>query len=578
MQELKTSITFGVAIVLALGIVAPTGAQGNASGGRTRVTSAPSADVPFMMVPVLLSSDRKLAVKGQEEMQSYFRTYVGSKAIYVIPKAELDLRLKSSGYPTDTALSRVDAHTLAGQVRADEYLDVTVEKTANGYRFGGAIVLARNIWIREQIPPVPEAPQISQAARAFGDAIQKVRKQMPFVHSCNNLVLQEGKAAEAEAQARQGIAAYPDGVAARICLGYALAQQQKPPAEVIAVAEEVLKRDPMSRPAIALATEAALHKGDTAMFASYSSRLVAIDPTNPAVEGIVEALAQMGKSDVALDAVEKVLREDPENLNLLKWEFRLLINAKRLKEAMAKGEALVKIDTSYADTTFFVRMASIAVNDSQPQKAAEYLARGVQKFPTNIPLVMSYAQQLKELGQIPQAIGAYTSVLNLAPKTPDLRARIANYYNEIDQPDSALAWLRRANQSGVDDKTQIAGVAVQIANKYFTAAQQTKEIADYQKVLPYVMFADSVAASPTSHFIWGLSSFFIGNGAATKAGEQKSCALAKLAREQLDEAQIHIPKGGSVQPETAGQILQALPQLSGPVDQMIAAFCKAPVR
>jgi len=178
------------------------------------------------------------------------------------------------------------------------------------------------------------------------------------------------------------------------------------------------------------------------------------------------------------------------------------------------------------------------------------------------------AQQLVEMGKVPEAIEAYKQLLRAQPNTKEIRLLIANAYNDLGQVDSAVVWLHDADKHG-DDRAQIAGVALSIGNVLFTAAQRTHATADYDKAIPILAFSDSLSDTPThtAKFLWGGSLFVPAATMAQGLEANWSCEVAKTAQARMSAAQPLIQAGGRTSVEAAKSWLdiltQYLPYLDG---------------
>jgi predicted Zn-dependent protease len=133
----------------------------------------------------------------------------------------------------------------------------------------------------------------------------------------------------------------------------------------------------------------------------------------------------------------------------------------------------VQLDTAFADTSYFVRIAGAYVADSQPQKAAETLAKGLQKFPNNGTLLVSYAQTLRNAGQTQQAVDVLGRALAANPKVPGAYLELARAQVELKQNDAAVTSLRTALANG-DTPETVAPYALQVGNSLYKAANGTK--------------------------------------------------------------------------------------------------------
>lgn len=237
------------------------------------------------------------------------------------------------------------------------------------------------------------------------------------------------------------------------------------------------------------------------------------------------------------------------------------------------------MDTSLADVPYYQRMVGLYDADSQPQKAAEYAARATQKYPQDADLWQLYSATLKKAGQVQQSIAAAKRALEVNPQIANGWTQVAIAYNELNMPDSALIALRAAKAAG-DNPEQVGAFAMGIGNRLFRAtnADTAKTIDSFRRVLPYLQFADSTATEQqtklTSKFLIGATSVTIGNMLAQGLAASKSCDEAKQAQAAMTDALIYTQQGGRAFPAEAGNIMNAINQLSPYIEQQVKALCK----
>src|SRR5207249_4612135 len=199
----------------------------------------------------------------------------------------------------------------------------------------------------------------------------------------------------AMADARATIQAYPPSTFGRLCLLTAFSLAKSSPDSIIRVANEILANDPNSMIALSNVAEAYKAKGDRDKFIEYSLRIYHADKSNATIgPAIINELAQAGSPDKALPIVDDLLKDNPGDPQMLRTKWLLQLGAHRYKDAYVTAEELAKADTSILTPEFFTRMAGAAQLDSNPAKQAEYLARGVQRFPKNADMQLAYAQTL----------------------------------------------------------------------------------------------------------------------------------------------------------------------------------------
>ena len=545
----------------ASGALAALGAQGT-------IRRAPPADVARIMVPALRGSERNIGVQGADAIRSRLSQDIPYKSLWVIQKNDIAATLEASGFDPNQPLSLNDAKELAKLVRADEFLDGTVSRVPAGYRFDLRLVLSRDPAYVQPIPAV-EAGRLDLTAAAFSRELQQARKQLDAERTCTN-ALRDGKYDEAIAHAQRGIASYDKSTLARLCLANAYVLKKYPADSILRVTGAVLAIDSTSRLALGWAADAFKERGDTSRAIAAWSKLIALDPKNTRlVDAVVREIASSGRYDVVKPIIRDALAANPGDPSLMHLQFLILSASRDYKDAIAVGEQMVQTDTSLADAGYFVRLAGLYAADSQPQRSAEALAKGIAKFPGNVEMTQLLAQQQRNAGQIQQSIATLRS---LPANTPRVQLLLAQAYVEMNQPDSALVALNAARAA--DSASAIAPFALSIGNNIYKAASAAKNKDDLKRAYAFLTLSDTLSPSPQAKLLAGLTSFSIGQVAATDAGKSKNCALAREAQEAFANASIYIPQGASVSQQAATTYMSYLQQFTPVVDNQVKQFCK----
>ena len=557
---------------------------------QAQATRTPNPNAPRLVVGTFRANDKKLSVSASEEMRSRLNADIPFRLLTVLSSGDYKTVVEQSGYPYDEALSSGDLNSLAKLLRTDEYMEGLIEKTVTGFKLSAVLVLTRDAALQQPLPDV-EGDKVSRVAQLMSKNVQDARKQMEFEKKCNMLG-RDGKPAEALAAAKLGVAAYPQATLVRLCDLQVRVGFKQPPDSIIASALEVIKYDPKSKVALTNAAQAYKDKGDMAKATDLLIQLLATDPTNRRlVIDVVNGLAASGQFDKAKPIIAQAVKDIPGDMELLEKGFQVYLAGGDYKAGTALGEEMVKIDSSKADTAFFLKMIGSYDSDSAFAKAAETAARATAKFPANIALWSALGSEQLKSGQQQQAIATFRKVLAINPKAPSVRQLIARTYDEMQLPDSALAALKDAKAAG-EDATSIGGYALTIGNRFFkvaqdlsSKAQNSKTSEDYhsaivahQKVLPFVTFADASLQPGTTKqqalFILGVSSFQISLAAVSDAPKTKSCELAKLAQDNIMVAQQNLPQGGRFAPAAVAQLMPIVPQIMTAADGQAKQYCK----
>ena len=555
-----------------LGIVAALGATEVSTLEAQRRPVAPPADAPRFPVLPLRSADKKVGVQAADAIRARLSTAYRIKDMYVIPRADVEAILQGSGFPPDEAPDPITARLLAAQLRGDEYLEGSLTRTPAGYRLDTRLVLTRDNTMVQPLPPA-EAANVNDAARAVVASVQEARKQLEEVRACEN-ALRENNAAAAITAARAGITEYPHATMARVCMARAFNAQKAPADSVIPVLEAVLAVDSTNRPALEQLGLAYKASNQVDKSVQTWGRLIRFYPNDAKlVSDVVNEIASSGRPEIAKPIIEQAVEQNPGDPALTRLLFLIQLASKDWKGATKTGEDLVRVDTASADTTFFLRLAVAYNSDSQPQKAAETIARGVAKFPNNAGLWSTYGQMLRSAGQLQQSLTAIDRALAINPRVEHGWFGRAQVLVDLGQTDSAFASAKRAVAAG-EDKNLVGQLMLVESNKKFRAARQSQQRADYQEAVRLLTQADSVAPNPTISFLLGASAFSVGDQAARENQKAKSCDLAQLAEDSFVTAMIHLPRGAQVQQEASTQLLNAIPQYTRAVEGQKKNFCK----
>lgn len=573
-------MTIGRFGAMALGAIAAPAAL------SAQVNRAPEKDASHIMVTALKSTEKGekgVGAQAIEALTNKINSNMPAKQIYVVPKTVVDANLTASGFSVTEALAGHDAKALASMLRADEYLAGTATRSPTGVKLDVYLVLTRDPNLRQPLG-VAEAPKLDNAADAVVKEMKEAWKQLDGEKKCTNAARAK-QYAEAIAAAKAGITAYPKATLARICLASVLDVSGAKPEEVLAVTHEILTIDPASNPGLRLAVKEyqALKNDDST--AVNLVKLLATDPTNATLSAqVVATLLQMKNLSFARAIVDTAVANNPGDPDLLKMRWSILYSSKDYKEMYAQGEELAKIDTSFTDSTYFARTATAYANDSMPQKAAETLAKGLQKFPNNAFFTAFEVQQLQKAGQQQQALDLLDKAL--AAKVPVENAGLIHVglLRDLKRTAEILPAVRAVIAAGDTSAVMRQLIFAQAAEDKKTAlaaaTSQADSLTAYRASLATVAYADSSivgksALKAEAQFRLGAEHLQLVQPLLKVATATKSCPLAKEAKDHITEAQILLPQGGAYDPKLVAQLMGALTQLDPFADQTIKGLaCK----
>src|SRR6266550_1060198 len=331
---------------------------------------------PRIMIPTLQSSDKDLGVQAAEAIRNQLTKQTNLRDLVVVPKADINNSLASSGYSTTEALAPGDAKALASLVRAPEYLEGSVTKTPTGFKIDSRLIISRDM-TKGQALPTAQGAKLDDAANQVAKAIKDARRQLPAEEQCHNNVAQ-GKYQEAVAAARQGLKDYPTANILSACLAEAY-NQLKMPDSVIAVSERIRASDTRNIPALRMLAETYGIKGDTTRRLQVLNLLAAADPTNiRLIQDVIADEAKAGHPEMAVPLMRDLLQNNPGDPQLLNLAWLVYLNAK----------------------DYDTRLVAAYTALNQPQKASEAAALGARKFPNDPSLSLIGANSLRKAGQL----------------------------------------------------------------------------------------------------------------------------------------------------------------------------------
>jgi len=571
------------AAVWGLAAVAFAWSPTSAAAQYTRRVPIPEG-TPRMMVAPFRGNEVGLGPKVSGQVIDKLTSDIPIKNLFVIPQKAVCDNLKASGFSCDSTPDPITSKLLATQLRADQYLEGNVTKNADTYKLETRMVLTRD---NSMVQPLPDLQgnKLGDLIDRLSKEVQAARKQLDDEQKCEN-ALRAGNAQDAITSARAAILAYPQSTISRVCLGNAFLAAKAPPDSIIAVTSKAVEIDPKNKPALALLADAYKEKADQQKDTTALDKAVdtwaaelAADPKNlRLVEDVSQKIAASGRAQRAKPIIIQAVQDNPGDPSLVHLKWLILQATKDYAEAAATGEQMVQTDTSLADTSFFVRQASLYALINQPQKAAETTAKGVAKFKNNAALWSLDAQTQQLAGQTQAAVDAANQAIKLDPKAEHVYLRKAKAEMDLKQPDSTLATLKQALANG-EDKGTVGQFMLVLANQAYQAANDTANghkpnIPDWQKAIGTISAADSVTPSPTTKFLLGVAYFRVTDLAVRQNQTDKKCDLAKTAQDASLNSQINMQAGGSVDPKTAATILGILPKYQPAIDAQVKKYCK----
>ncbi|MBI2795599.1 MAG: tetratricopeptide repeat protein [Gemmatimonadetes bacterium] len=528
---------------------------------------------PRFMITPFRAPEKALGCLAADAVRERLADDNPQRILFIIPKDDINRTLEASGFPPCDPLPATEAKSLASVVRADEYLDGVVTKTPTGFKLEARLFLGRDNSYSQPMPAV-EGARLGDVAARLSRQLDDVRKQIEDEKSCyTNTRLRNEK--EAIKNARDAIRQYPRATLARVCLLQAMDQSKANKDSMFAVAQEILILDSISRPALTLTSSYYKERGDSTRYVETLTRLFANDPTNPRLaDRVVTDLVLYKRMPTAIPIIKRALAENPGETQLLATAFKLYYAASEYKEMIGVGEEIVRIDTAFADSSYFFRMAFAYAADSQPARQAEMFARGAQKFPASTSWLLLLAQVQRAQGQNQQAMETLKKALVADPKTKGVYLQLARSYQEQKQPDSALMMVRHGIEAK-DSVPLLSQYALSIANARYREGNASKNRDDWSASIKIAQYADSVTPDPRAKLLIGASALSIAISALQEASTARSCDLARLSVDNFTLVNVVVPGAGAANREQAGQLMQNAMQYGPMADNLVKQLkCK----
>lgn len=585
-MTVKSTQRYAVTVASLMGLMltaAPLVAQPRPQQQPAQRGGPPNPDTPQILVAVLQSNDKQLGVEAADEIRHRIQQEHSAKELYAVPKTSINNTLEASGYKADSALNASDLMELAKQVHGDYVLEGKIAKTGAGMQLDTRILSRTGQQTLSQPLPSVTGKDAGEVAKLLEREITSALKGMPAYKQCTN-DLRAAKYEQAVKDAQAGLVAYPNSTLNRLCILTAYNQLKSPPDSIIAISEAILAKDPTSIIALNSAAEAYTAKGDKDKAIEYNLRIWRADPSNTTIAtSIVNTLATSGSPDKAIQIIDTLLTQNPGDPAMLDTKWKLLLAAKRYKEAIAVGEEVVKADTSKANLAFFQRQIGAAQSDSNAAKVQEIASRAAAKFPKDLDMQLLLAQSYRKTGQLQQALEHGRRAMEIDPKSTNAVVLTMYTLNDLKQKDSATAVAQRAIAAGVSKDT-IGALLLADVPPLVKKAQESKVRADWEAALQAAQAVDAIAPTKESKFFIGVSSFSVAYDLVqhiqtltkTTKKEEKAtaCAESKQVDDLLAITQTAMPAGGAVDKNTAAQILNTVPQITEFTAAVKKGFCK----
>lgn len=555
-------------------------------------------DVPRLMIVPFRGNEKGLGSQAAEAVRTRVASDVSVKKLAVIAKSTVCANLEASGFSCDSVPDQLTSRLLANSLRAETYLEGNITKVGNAYKLETRFFISG---FPEMSQPLPDASgtKLGDLAAQVSKSFQAARQEVPEFANCMHAL---GRKAYPEAikAANAAIAIYPPSTVARVCLAKTWVEQEAPSDSIIAIANKVVELDPRNISALLIiGAEYKKHgqkfrqDGQTdSANAAYRkaveawSQVITIDPHNVArAAQIVNEIGSSGQAPAAKPIIIKAVADNPGDPDLIKLEWQILLATRDtadMRQATVIGEDMVKVDTAAADTTFFVRQAAAYAELRDSKAAVATTTAGLNKFPQTVTLWSLCAKVQSRAGNAQGSLDCAMKLVQLDSTNAENYILIARAQADLQHVDLAVAAIRSALKppGGGTTTPSVTAQAGQLLLIFGSQAYKAANAAnpqnknDYKRAVSLLAYADSVQPTPQAKFLMGISAFKIGDADVRENVQAKKCDLAKEASDYLLMAQLNIAAGGSVDPNTAKQLLAGIQQYGPSVEGQTKKYCK----
>lgn len=459
--RMTRGLTTAIVALALLAIQAPAALDAQQTG-RTRV-----------LIPDLFpqqNANKNFGEDVSEELREMFQAVAGFMAIErreirrTLDRLELDMEdlnciyTRQLGRQIDAQVALCANYTEQGNMRA--MTDIQIIDLASGTSFPVA-----DISVNKDDEEV--------AARHIVDAFNAYIQQSRMRVFCFDYSSEQNQLWDDALRAcTQALELNPDDNGVRYQLAYVKYQQDDLEGALDGV-EAVLESDPLSEEALQLGGFVAAQLGNTEQSRNYYFRYLELNPNdvdtrrNIAYEVAREANDPVGAVQIIREGLASgesvALLNDLANYSFAAARALLPEGFSPTAENPVPDEvatfyddaigAYLQVFEARGDSMDVSQLRNVVVAQVQMNRlpaAAETAERVLQTFPNEPTILGTYADVLRRLGRIDEAVAAYQRIEDIDPNYPDLYARQGAILLQADRRDDAVETLMQAVERGGD--------------------------------------------------------------------------------------------------------------------------------
>jgi tetratricopeptide (TPR) repeat protein len=569
--------------LLALGVLAglvsaPVAAQ---IPNNSRIGSQPATPLPKLMVSnpyARRTEDSLTSVQIATSLRNRMER-VANGTYQVVTRAQMNDALIEYGYRPDAILQLPVQRQFASAVNARVLLSTNLAHSQSGQ----VTVTARLIGLNDDAGTVVVATRGSgQSLDAFGSAIadqlQPVVKSAKDAKACVDQRSADAK--KAESSARRALETNPKNGLAHLCLAQLASDRKAPSDSLVAMLNRAIEADPQSLPALVMLAKEFQARADTNKLATTYMQMLVAAPTNDQLrKEALQFLLGAGRLDLARKVAEDALALDELNPELYDLMSNVCIFENNYKCAVDALESLYAIDSTKADSNFYMKVAAVA---SQPAESPDtvrlirWAQSGVSKYPTNSTLVSQLLGAYALRSEVDSMVSVARRLLAIDTTNVAPALLVINELAKQNRIPDAMPLIDIVKARGTaDDKESTAIVLVNAAFKKLQQPQDLPGAAELSRA------ARAMVDSTTSTRAWPNASYALGIATVVQIStmdpeteKQKSCEMARQEDTLVQESVGALAAGRSVDATRVDQYLTYLNSLKPRTASMIRAYCR----
>jgi tetratricopeptide (TPR) repeat protein len=341
-----------------------------------------------------------------------------------------------------------------------------------------------------------------------------------------------------------------------------------------------IEADPQSLPALVMLAKEFQARADTNKLATTYMQMLVAAPTNDQLrKEALQFLLGAGRLDLARKVAEDALALDEFNPELYDLMSNVCIFENNYKCAVDALESLYAIDSTKADSNFYMKVAAVA---SQPAESPDtvrlirWAQSGVSKYPTNSTLVSQLLGAYALRSEVDSMVSVARRLLAIDTTNVAPALLVINELAKQNRIPDAMPLIDIVKARGTaDDKESTAIVLVNAAFKKLQQPQDLPGAAELSRA------ARAMVDSTTSTRAWPNASYALGIATVVQIStmdpeteKQKSCEMARQEDTLVQESVGALAAGRSVDATRVDQYLTYLNSLKPRTASMIRAYCR----